>query len=199
MTQIYVIDTETTGLNGIVGGDTVLEIGIARVDTDALTVQPIYDQMVKQELTEEQRRGWVFTHTDMRPEDIENAQYGIEDITAQLENILYNEHVTAFNKDFDFGLFLNQRPYFVNHYTIQCPDIMLVASTIDAIPRRHAGGDCYCTMMSAYTYLCPNDPANLNGHQNHRAVSDAIAEGYILLELCERGLYDIDRIPIPKI
>lgn len=49
--QIYVLDTETTGLGGALEGDVIVEIGISRVDLDREKVYPEYGKIIRQELT----------------------------------------------------------------------------------------------------------------------------------------------------
>lgn len=53
MTNIYVLDIETTGLQGALFGDKVLEVGVARVNLDVGKVYPEYSRIVFSNLTNE--------------------------------------------------------------------------------------------------------------------------------------------------
>lgn len=44
--------------------------------------------------------------------------------------------------------------------------------------------------MLAYRVFCPEDPAKLEGSQQHRALGDAYAEAHILRALVEGGAVD---------
>lgn len=44
--QIYVLDTETTGLGSIPDGEKVLEVGIARVDLDRQKIYPEFNRII---------------------------------------------------------------------------------------------------------------------------------------------------------
>lgn len=191
MTVIYVIDTETTGLDGIPFGDSVVEIGIVAVDTETKTVTPVLDEVIKQYIPCGKRDAWIFTSGTMTTRDISTASMKKKHIAKKMRAILTDQYVTSYNKEFDFTRFLNWSPYDIYSYTKSAECIMVAASRIKEIPRSHAGKSRYPKMMYAYEHLCPTDPAHLKGTQDHRACSDALAEGYILLELIDRGVYEV--------
>lgn len=177
--NIYVLDTETTGLNGTAAGDKVVEIGVSRVDLDRGKVYPEYGHIVRQKLTEAQKKAWVFQNTDLTPEEVEHSPYGLLASIGPLH--LYGRGgipFTAYNRVFDFGLFLNNPPYrFVPRKMAPC--IMETCAEL-----YNAG--YWFKAQEAYNMLCPDNPAGVpDGKEEHRALSDSVLEGYILLAMCE--------------
>lgn len=175
--NIFVLDTETTGLGGAAEGDVVVEIGIARVDLDRNRVYPEMGRIVMQQLTPEQRRSWVFEHTDLDPDEVERSPWSVGDVRAELAG--YEGKVfTGYNTDFDFGRFLGSGPW--DFRPRMAPCIMIECAD------RFNGG-CWMKAQDAYDMLCPGNPAGVpGGMEEHRALSDAVLEGYILLGLCGR-------------
>ncbi|MDY7060337.1 MAG: 3'-5' exonuclease [Methanomethylophilus alvi] len=184
---VNVIDTETTGLNGALGGDLVVEIGIVQVDTVKKTVSPFFESIVGAKLTKTQAESWVFQHTDLTPEEVENGP-DAHLVADKVRHFLNGTPTTSFNTPFDFGLFLDHRPWNLDVRLL--PDIMMAATEDPSIPRRrHNDGNCYASLENSYRVLCPDDPAGLNGPEKHRAMSDAAVAGYVLLALIGKGLY----------
>ena len=178
MTEIYVLDTETTGLDGRAYGDVIVEIGIARVDLEKRKVYPEFGCLVKQKLTEEQKDAWVFKNTDLTSEEVENSPWTVEEIRHVL--LRYEDKVfTAYNVTFDFDSFLNQAPWFFRPRLAPC--------IMEECAEKYNKGRWF-KAQEAYNMLCPDNPARVpNGKEEHRALSDAILEGYILLRLCEQN------------
>ncbi len=50
--------------------------------------------------------------------------------------------------------------------------------------------------MLAYRVFCPDDPAKLDGRQQHRALSDALAEAHILRALIDLGTVDLGTVDL---
>ena len=176
MRDLYVLDIETTGLGGALMGDVVVEIGIARVDIDRKKVFPEYGKIIHQELTEDQKKSWVFMNTDLDPEDVKRSPWSTDDIILDL--CLYREGVfTSYNREFDFDLFLNQAPYRFRPRMAPC----IMKSCAD-----HYNDGRWFRAQEAYDLLCKDNPANVpDGKEQHRALSDAVLEGFILLRYLE--------------
>ncbi len=176
--QIFVLDTETTGLGGIDAGDKILEIGIARVDLVRENVYPEYSRIIHyDDLSMKEMGSWVFQHTDLDPGDVLDSPWELDQVRQDLER--YKGKVfTAYNADFDFGLYLNKSPW--NFKPLLAPCIMKEYAAI-------FGQDGHwCKAQEAYDRLCPENPAQLpDGIEQHRALSDAVCEGHILLGLCD--------------
>jgi len=172
MRPLYVLDIETTGLNGILMGDKVVEIGIARVDLEQKKVFAEYGKVIRQELTSDEKMSWVFTHTDLDPTDVERSPWTLDDVILDL--VTYNSGVfTSYNVVFDFDLFLNQPPFRFRPKMAPC----IKCECGD----RYNGGRWF-SAQAAYDLLCSDNPANVpDNKEEHRALSDAVLEGHILL------------------
>lgn len=177
--QIFVLDTETTGLGGALEGDVIVELGIARVDLDLKKVYPEYGKIVHQNLTPAQQKSWVFEHTDLTPEEVANSPWAAEDVRDDIVDIYYDGVFTAYNVDFDFGKYLDFEPWLFNPALAPC----IMCECAD----RYNDGRWF-TAQAAYNLLCPDNPAGVpGGRERHRALSDAVFEGHILLALCEKN------------
>ena len=157
-------------------GDVIVEIGIARVDIDRKKVFPEYGKIIHQDLTEQQKKSWVFENTDLDPEDVERSPWSTDDIILDLA--LYSQGVfTSYNRVFDFDTFLYHPPY--RFHPRMAPCIKLSCAD------RYAEGRWF-KAQEAYDLLCPDNPANVpDGKEQHRALSDAVLEGFILLRYLE--------------
>lgn len=185
--EIFVIDTETTTCFNPYYKGHIVEIGVAVVDFDAGTVQNVFSKVVRP--SEIDKDAWVFRNTTLTVKEVENgSDMNIVDVV--LSEMLCNLPVTSYNVDFDMPMLEEDMPRTAKAIRLS-EDIMLAASRVEEIPRRHAGGNCYPRLEAAYNHLCPEDPANINGVEEHRALSDAMVAGYVMLELWRRGMYNI--------
>lgn len=177
--NIYVVDLETTGLQGA-PYDKVVEVGVARVDLDLGKVYPERGMIINQKLTEEQKKSWVFEHTNLTPEEVEASPYSPGHVSYLLDDYV-NENegpFTAYNAAFDFDQFLQYDPFFFKPARAPCIKEMVAVGF---------NNGRWMTAQEAYSLLCPDNPARVpDGIEEHRALSDAVLEGYILLRMCER-------------
>ncbi len=187
---VDVVDTETTGLCGCRYGDRIVDIGIVEVDTDALTVTPVYSEIVGYDVSvwePEQRNAWIFSHSDLTLGKVA-AGKPFGEVVGDVHRILDGRKVTSYNLSFDFHKFLIPRPWSVD--CLLCPDIMTSAHRVVGgdllLPY---GGTSWPKLSKAYEVLCPGDPAEIGGSQAHRALSDAVVAGYVMVELIRRGVY----------
>ena len=190
MPSIYVIDTETTGLDGYFAGDLVVDIGICEVKIESGTVIDVYSSVVGYDIsawTEEQKHSWIFENTDLTVEAVAGAP-SMKDVVASVSEILSGKKVTSYNVGFDFDKFLNFPLWELRKISTIAPDIMLVAANYCKIPGYY---DQYKwpKLTEAYSALVPGDLAGINGKQDHRALSDARMASYVMLALYEKGLY----------
>lgn len=179
MRPIFVLDTETTGLQGISHGDKVVEIGIARVDIDRGKVYPEFGRIVQNDLTKEDEDAWVFSNTDLTPDEVRESPWDFNKVCRAL--LYYEENVfTSYNEEFDFDRFLSQAPW--SFYPHLAPCIMEEATA------RYSPDGRWFSAQSAYDLLCPDNPCGLeDGKEIHRALSDAVLEGHILIRLLEEN------------
>lgn len=174
--DIYILDTETTGLGGYEQGDVIVEIGIARVDLQRKKVYPEFGRLVRQPLTPSQRESWVFQNTDLTPEEVMSSPWSPAQIRLALSPYI-NKTFTAYNVDFDFGRYLLHPPW---HF---CPH--LAPCIMETAADTYNEGRWF-KAQEAYDLLCPDNPANVpDGREQHRALSDAVVEGWILLRMLE--------------
>lgn len=183
--QIFVLDTETTGLAGA-PIDSIVEIGISRVDLDRGKVYPEYSRIVNAPMTEAQyEESWVFNNTDLTPGDCWSSPYYIGQVANELKYLYLWRTFTAYNSEFDFDMFLNHDPW--NFTPNLAPCIMHECAD------RYNQGKWF-RAQKAYDLLCPDNPARVpDGKEEHRALSDAVLEGYILLALCEQNPEIMDK------
>ena len=171
--DIFVLDIETTSLQGATAGGKVLEIGIARVNFDTGKVYPEWGQIINQDLTPAEHHCWCFENTDLTPEDVINSPVGpvkaAMDMYFRFRDCLF----TSYNTDFDFDKYLNQAPY--EFKPAMAPDIMITCSN-------QYNEGYYAKAQQMYDWLCKDNPAEMpEGKERHRALDDAILEGWILL------------------
>lgn len=174
---IYVLDLETTGLIGE-PIDKAVEIGIARVDLNRGKVYPEYSRIIYQILTPKQKESWVFKNTDLTPGDVNNSPYGQMKIAADLFQQYSGRVFTSYNMEFDFGKFIDKWDMV---YPINDIGLCKAPCLMTACANEWSNGEWF-SAQQAYDMLCPDNPAGLEGGiEKHRALSDAIMEGWILV------------------
>lgn len=209
--MVLIIDTETTGLEGY-PKDRVLEIGIAELEEGS--VRPVYSEIIRySDIVEFDRKYvnldgsegiWIYRNTDLRIEDTLNAAKDVETVAAEVREIVSGREATSYNVSFDLGKFLYREPWNLKGlYSIPC-DIMELAtkrvyslagdnliSDKDLLERllREREESYYpnkwIRSIDAYRALCPENPMGLEG-MRHRAIDDAVMEGWILKSLNTR-------------
>ena len=180
MNPLFVLDTETTGLQGIAEGDKIVEIGICRVDLDRGKVYPEYERVIHTDLTPSQRESWVFQHTDLSPEDVDSSPWREEWVAKELFSSYCDGIFTAYNTEFDFGQYLRYDPWRFRPNLAPC--------IMKECANRYDPDGRWFSAQAAYNLLCPDNPTGLEGgKEEHRALSDAVFEGHILLRLLEKN------------
>lgn len=175
--NLYVLDIETTDLEPARGR--IVEVGIARVDLERRKVFAEYGSIVNCRLNADERQAWVFEHSDLTPEDVETSPHSGWAIANDIQwHYMPRGVFTSYNESFDFP-WLNEKWRIMPNLTL---DIMEAVK--DNYGRR-------LSAEAAYRYYCPENPARLpQMTEDHRALSDAVMESYILLALCkEDGKY----------
>lgn len=207
--MVLIIDTETTGLSGF-PRDRVLEIGIAEL-TDDGEVKRAYSEIIRYPDIEEFDRKyvnqdgsegiWIYRNSDLRMEDTLNASKDVETVAAEIREIVSGMEVTSYNVPFDFGKFLYHEPWNLKELCSVPYDIMELATKRvyslaedDLIQNKVLQErllrdreesyypNKWIRSIDAYRALCPEDPMGLEG-MRHRAVNDAVMEGWILWAL----------------
>ena len=187
--DIYVLDTETTGLRGH-PYDHVVDIAICRVSLRDGNVESVFSSVVGHDIStwdQTTRKAWIFENTDLSLDMVSDAP-PIETIVENVRKLLCNQYVTSFNVDFDFRKFLFQPPWNLEHAIELTPCIMKASMPICAIPGTYDKYK-YPKLKEAYEMIVPGDPAGIEGNQTHRALSDTIMASHILIALDRAGKY----------
>ena len=187
--NIYVLDTETTGLKGH-PYDHVVDIAVCLVSLDEGIVEPVYSSVVGYDTSawdKATRQAWIFENTDMSLGMVQAAP-PIMDVVSDLRSLLQGQYVTSFNVDFDFQKFLFFTPWNLERYIHPTRCIMKAAMPICAIPGFY---DKYKfpKLQEAYDMIVTGDPAGIAGNQTHRALSDAVMASHLLIALDRMGKY----------
>lgn len=211
--MVLIIDTETTGLEGY-PKDRVLEIGIAEYDELSGEISPVYSEMIRYDdirtVDEEYVNGrdgskgiWIYRNSDMKIEETLNAAKDLNTVVKEVRELVRGKAITSYNVGFDFGKFLYQEPWNLKWITARRYDIMdLATKKVMLMARSDSIGDKklqerllfeeanspypnkWVRSEDAYRVLCPDDPMDL-AKQTHRALDDAIMEGWILKAIME--------------
>lgn len=206
--MVLIIDTETTGLSGY-PKDRVLEIGIAELEGGS--VRPVYSEIIRYpDIAEFDRKYvnldgsegiWIYRNTDLRMEDTLNTAKDAEAVATEVRGIVSGMEVTSYNVPFDFGKVLYREPWNLKELCSVPYDIMELATKRayslaedDMIPDKvlqerllrereeSYHPNKWIRSIDAYRALCPEDPMELEG-MRHRAIDDAVMEGWILRTL----------------
>ena len=144
---------------------------------------------------------WIYRNSDMRLEDTLNAAKNLDTVVREVREIVSGREVTSYNVEFDFGKFLYHEPWNLKELCSVPYDIMELATKRvyslaeddliqdkmlqDRLLREREESyypNKWIKSIDAYRALCPEDPMGLEG-MRHRAVDDAVMEGWILRTL----------------
>ena len=180
--KVAVIDIETTGLDP--KRDLILEIGIVELNLDTGEIRILFDSLIKEpKFGKEYRDSWIFSNSDLKFEDFENAPL-FDDLKQKLSEIFNQHPVTAFKKAFDLG-FLKAKEINIPK---ELPCIMLTAKNILKIPYQYDSSRYKRpNVQEAWDFFFPKSEYI----EKHRAADDAIHEAKILFELYKRGQFHI--------
>lgn len=183
MLDLLVVDIETTGLLGALKGDRVVEVGVARVSMKTKKVYPFYSAIINRALIHDERVSWVFENTDLEPDDVEASPHTIKSVVMDMRRIAsLGIPMTSYYRQFDFDMFLSMPPFSLPAVPAPCIKEQAKRLLGPGVTGRGPSAQV------AYDHFCPDNPARLpNGKEEHRALSDAIMEGYILLAMCEKS------------
>ena len=126
--EIYVLDTETTGLFGA-PKDVVVDVGICKVSLEKGTVEDVYSSVLGYDTDEWDdylKNAWIFENTDMTLDMVEEAPPALN-VIADVRRLLRKKPVTSYNTEYDFGKFLYEEPWSMRGWFVECCDIMKAA------------------------------------------------------------------------
>ena len=187
--SIYVIDTETTGLDGH-PNDVVVDIAICKTDLRKGTVEEVYSSVVGYDISkwdDRRKNAWIFQNTDLTLDAVASAPR-VETVVADVRRILKDKNVSTFNTGFDLIKFLYREPWSLRGIIRESRCIMLASRDVCKIPGFYEEYK-WPKLEEAYTMLTEGDPANICGEQTHRALSDAVMASHILIALHKGGNY----------
>lgn len=191
--EIYVLDTETTGLYGA-PKDVVVDVGITKVSLRKGTVEDAYSSVLGydvDEWDEYHREAWIFQNTDMTLEMVSEAPDAMK-VISDVRRLLKGKNVTAYNIGYDFQKFLYIEPWSMRGLFTECPDIMLAAKDVCKLPSQYYGREYrYPKLDYAYEHIVDGDPAGIHGKQDHRALSDARMASYLMIQMFRDGTYRV--------
>lgn len=171
MKPLFVIDIETTDLDPEKGQ--IVEVGIARVDLVKKRVYPEYSKIVRQSACDFSPDSWVFKNSTLTSADVIRSPWTMSDVMLDLVFYQRLGMFTSYNQAFDFVWLTTKLG--LDFWTVS--DIMDLCTDLNG--QRLSAQGCYYR-------LCQDNPANLpNYKEEHRALSDAVMESYILLAVCD--------------
>ncbi|MDR0198474.1 MAG: 3'-5' exonuclease [Methanomassiliicoccaceae archaeon] len=189
--EVYVVDTETTGLAGA-PKDKVVDIAVCRVVLGNDVVEKVYSSVVGHDTSgwgDELRRSWIFENTDLTVDMVNDAPPE-QEVVRRITEILGGRNVTSFNFSYDFDKFLYKEPWSLRRRIVPFNCIMIASKDVCRLPGLYEDYK-WPRLDEAYRIIVKGDPAGIGGAQAHRAMSDAVAASHILLELYRMGRYFI--------
>jgi DNA polymerase-3 subunit epsilon len=187
--EVFIIDTETTGLDGS-PRDKVVDIAICKATLNKGKVETVYSSLVGHDTSlwdDEQKNAWIFGNSDLTLEMVDTAPPE-NDVVNEVTKILKGNNVTSFNYAYDFDKFLYREPWNLRSKIIPFRCIMLASKNVCKLPGLYEEYK-WPKLEEAYSIIVKDDPAGIHGVQKHRALSDALMASYILLKLYGNGDY----------
>lgn len=188
---IYVVDTETTGLDGA-PKDLVVDIGICAVSLEEGTVRDVFDSVLGYDVDswdDSLRHAWIFENTDLTLDDVRDAPHAIH-VIDKVRGLLKGKTVTAYNVAYDMDKFLFKEPWDLRGRFTLCSDIMLAATPVCKLPSQYYGRQYrFPKLDHAYRTIVDGDPAGIGEAQSHRALSDARMASYVMIQMYRDGTY----------
>lgn len=176
-------------------GDIVVDVGICEVCLSRRTVKEVYSTIVGYDTstwTDEMRRSWIFENTDLTVEQVA-AGRPFSQVKKEVSEIVKDKWLTTYNVQYDLDKFLYKFPWNLKGQFRECRDIMFAAQEICKLKSEYYNVSEYRYPKLDYAYktiLEGEDPAGINGVQDHRALSDARVASHLMIKLNDDGHYD---------
>jgi hypothetical protein len=203
--DIYVIDIETTGLDGWLK-DYVVEIAIMKADVLKERIEQVYHSVIHYDIStwdEEVFDAWIFEKGIISIEEIQKAKKDLDTVAGEVRKLLSNKFVAAYNNAFDFDKFLQHEPWNINaekNKSKISPCIMLTVSEYIKVPTKYKKTKILRLSEAKRRLLTDNTDCIYNSkdlaeelkqYGEHRANYDAFYASCILLELYKRKKYRV--------
>lgn len=196
--DIYVLDTETTGLDGY-PDDVIVEIAICKVNIEEKTVEIVYNSIVGHGVKSWdhwRKHAWIFGNSNLSIVDVSKATPEKE-VIEKVREILKDKYVTSFNVDYDFTRFLCCDPWNLDNVVKDiCNCIMLSATPVCGIVGYYEEYK-WPRLDEAYRILCKDNPAKID-NQSHRALDDTLMASHVLISLINSKNYNLSSIVSSK-
>ena len=193
MNSIYVIDIETTGLQGY-PKDLVIEIAICEVNLIQKKVSTRFNSLVGHDTTQWdslKKNAWIFDNSDITLELVQEAK-SQQKVALEVQKILSGKIVTSYSTNFDFAGFLFYPPWSLESVVQEVFDCIMLSSANYCKIESEFGNYKFLTLAEAYNIICEGK-STLIKVQTHRALDDALMASYILLELVRQGHINIKK------
>ncbi|MHA1466209.1 MAG: hypothetical protein ACTSVO_12350 [Candidatus Heimdallarchaeaceae archaeon] len=203
--DIYVIDIETTGLDGW-KSDHVVEISIMKANLTNQKIEQVYHNLIYYDTTkwdEKTRNAWIFEKGIIKLDEIQSAKKDIHEVSNEVRKILTGKFISAYNNNFDFDKFLLHEPWNINPKTCKikvAPCIMLATTDYIKIPTKYKKRKLV-NLSEARKHLLNEDTTSIINNKElestvmeygmHRANCDAFYSAGVLLELYRRKKYRV--------
>lgn len=181
--EILVVDIETANIdtkqnNWDIENCIICEIGIAKLNLDSGEINPIFDQICREDNSPDPA-SWVFKTTSLTCEMIAESTH-FEELKDKLQDILNSKPVTSWGHDFDLA-------------RLECSSRCLAIPTkfwdpehtltdFLKIPFDSGYGYKWPKVTEAFEYFYPNK----KWQQNHRGIDDATIEADIIFQATEK-------------
>ncbi|MDR2846461.1 MAG: 3'-5' exonuclease [Candidatus Methanoplasma sp.] len=189
--EIFVLDTETTGLDGG-PKDVVVDIGICAVDLSKGKVRDVYASVVGYDITEwneVRKKAWIFENTDLTLDMVASAPPQ-DKVKRDVIEKLRGKKVTSYNVPFDMDKFLYREPWGFKGLFKESTDIMKAATLVCKLPSQYYEREYrFPKLDHAYSKIVEDDPAGIGEKQDHRALSDARMASYVMIKMFGNGDY----------
>ena len=203
--DIYVLDIETTGLDGYPKNH-IVEISIMRANLLKQKIEQVYHSVIHYDVSswdESVLDSWIFKKGIIRVDEIKEAKKDLTTVAGEVRKLLSNKFVAAYNNAFDFDKFLKHEPWNINaekNRSKIAPCIMLTASEYVKVPSKYKKRKII-RLTAAKKYLLNENTECIKNNKNletelaqygeHRANYDAFYAACILLELYRKNQYRV--------
>ena len=203
--DIYVIDIETTGLDGWQRNH-VVEISIMKANLTKQKIEQVYHNLIHYDITkwdEKTKNAWIFKKGIIKLDEIQSAKKDIKEVSNEVRKILTGKFISAYNNNFDFDKFLLHEPWNINPETCKiriAPCIMLATTDYIKIPTKYKKRKLVNLSEARKHLLNENTTSIINNKEIekivreygvHRANCDAFYSACVLLELYKRKKYRV--------
>ncbi|MCG3221634.1 MAG: 3'-5' exonuclease [Candidatus Heimdallarchaeota archaeon] len=203
--DIYVLDIETTGLNGYLK-DHIVEISIMRANLLKQKIEQVYHSVIHYDVSswdDSLLNSWIFEKGIVSIDEIKQAKKDLTTVAGEVRKLLSNKFVAAYNNAFDFDKFLKHEPWNINaekNKSKIAPCIMLTASEYVKVPSKYKKRKII-RLTAAKKYLLNENIECIKNNKNlekelahygeHRANYDAFYAACVLLELYRKNKYRV--------